>query len=85
MSFDPSRQLYPHHVCGTLPCSCEREHGRVEVQVIKCSAPQCPRTFFTMNEMQEHHLDAHEDKGYVRKVEGVVFTPTISGSNGVHG
>ena len=57
MSFDASRQLYPHSTCGTLPCSCVREHKPLVVQTFTCK--ECSRLFYTVNDLAEHHLDNH--------------------------
>jgi hypothetical protein len=60
MSFDPSRQLYPHPTCGTLPCSCERVHGKLEFQLLQCYEQGCSFVAYTIGMVQEHHLDKHE-------------------------
>ena len=60
MSFDPSRTPYMHYICKTLPCTCTRTHAKIEFQLLPCWEKGCARTFYTQNELFEHHLEAHE-------------------------
>jgi len=60
MPFDLSRQLYPHPTCGTLPCSCVYEHGKLEFQLLQCHEQACSFVAYTAGALQEHHLDKHE-------------------------
>lgn len=86
MAFDPSRQLYPHWKCGEIPCTCERTLPLTDLAftLLNCYHPGCSEGgFWTATQVSNHHLEAHEDKGYMRKLEG--YRAACPGyTNGVH-
>lgn len=71
MSYDSSRITYACWKCGELPCVCRREYRALEVTTLRCR--DCPKTFLTLGDLQEHHLAAHE----IPLTESETFTPTI--------
>lgn len=74
---DKSKILYTCHRCNTLPCTCIRDSSKLEFQLFKCKEPHCNFTGYTLNQLQEHHLDRHSSIPYS-------INTNIITSNGMH-
>ncbi len=80
MSFDPSKILYPHFICGELPCTCTYDHKPLEFTLLQCRVPSCRHTFMSETERGNHHLDNHEIPFMVPGDEVAI----VQHGNGVH-
>lgn len=60
MPISDGRIEYPHWRCQSIPCSCQpTQYPPLQFQLLPCWNKECGKSFYTMSELQEHHLTSH--------------------------